>query len=132
MCRGPRPLGRRLLEANLMCKLSTRSFSLCKILWCLQKRKGNTWGETQEECVIPGSMENCRNLHGGKTAMPLLHRGWIQPIKTANIKHSWRNWSSWKQMIGQSFRSTWKKNYTWPNFTMHQLSNRLGIGRDPM
>ena len=30
-------------------------------------------------------------------------------MKTTNIVHLWRNWSSWKRMIGQSFRSTWKK-----------------------
>ena len=59
------------------------------------KKIGNTWGETQEEWVLPGSKENCRE----KTAMPLLHGERIQPMKT-NIEHSWRNWSSWKRRIG--------------------------------
>ena len=31
-----------------------------------KKRKGNTWGETQEECVFPGSKENYRELQGRK------------------------------------------------------------------
>ena len=52
-------------------------------------------------------------------------------IETINIEHSWRNWSSWKRMIGQSFKSTWK-DYTRPNVTKHQLSHRLGMGRDPI
>ena len=29
----------------------------------------------------------------------------VQPIKTINIEPLWRNWSSWKWMIGHSFRS---------------------------
>ena len=30
------------------------------------------------------------------------------------------------------FQEHLKKNYTWPNVTKHQLSNRLGMGRDPI
>ena len=56
--------GGRLQERNYMCKLLTRSSSLCKILHCLLKR--NNWGETQEECFLPGSKENCRELYGRK------------------------------------------------------------------
>ena len=48
--------------------------------------------------------------------MPLLHGGRIQPIQKTNIEYSWRNSSSWKRMIDQSFRSTWE-NYTRVNFT---------------
>ena len=36
---------------------------------CLQKKekkKRNTWGETQEEYILPGSNENCGDLHVGK------------------------------------------------------------------
>ena len=40
---------------NSMCRLSTRSSGLRNILRCLQKRKGNTWDEIQEECVLPVS-----------------------------------------------------------------------------
>ena len=58
--------GGRLLEANLMSKLPTRSSSIRKILQCLLKRKGNTWGETQEESVPTGSKKKCWNLHGRK------------------------------------------------------------------
>ena len=64
--KGPGPLGRRLLEAKSMGKLPTGSSGLHKILQCLQKRKGNTWGGTQEECILSGSKENCRNLHWKK------------------------------------------------------------------
>ena len=46
------------------------------------------------------------------------NRGRIERMKTTNIEHSWRNWSSWKPMIGQRFKSTWK-NYTWLNFGKH-------------
>ena len=31
-----------------------------------KKEKRNTWGETQEECVFPGSKKNSRELHGRK------------------------------------------------------------------
>ena len=41
------------------------------------------------------------------------------------------NWSSWKWMIGQSFRSTWK-NYTWPNITKHQHNSKLRIKWNPV
>ena len=64
----------------------------------------------------------------GENSYASVTRGGLQPMKTTNIALSRR---SWKRMIGQSFRSIWK-NYTWPNFTKHQLSNRLGIGRDSM
>ena len=57
--------------------------------------------------------------------------GRIESMKKTNIEHSWRNWSCWKPMIGQSFRSTWK-NYTRSNFTKHKLCNKLGMERDPM
>ena len=57
--------------------------------------------------------------------------GWIEPMTTPNIEHLGRYWTSWKPMIGQSFRTTWK-NYTRLNFTKHQLSNKLRMGRDPM
>ena len=43
----------------------------------------------------------------GESAMLLLHGGRIEQVTTTNIAHSLRNWSSWKPMIGQSFRSTW-------------------------
>ena len=87
-----------------------------------KKTKRNTWGETQEECVLPGSKENSRDLHWGKTALLLLHRRRIQSIKTTNIELSWRNWFSWKRMIGQGFRSISR-----PNFTKCQLNNKLRI-----
>ena len=102
--KGPGPLEGRMLEANSICKLLIRSSGLHKILWCLPKRKGNTWGM----CLSWKQGKLLRPIWK-KTATPLLHKRWIQPMKTTNIEHSWRNWSSWKQMIGQSFRSTWKK-----------------------
>ena len=37
-----------------------------------------------------------------------MHVGRIEPMTTPNIEHLWRNWSSWKPMIGQSFRNTEK------------------------
>ena len=50
--KGPRPHGRLLLKRNLMFKLPTRSSTLLKIMGYLWKRKGNSCGETQEECVL--------------------------------------------------------------------------------
>ena len=49
-----------------MCKRLTKSSGFHKTLRCLQKRKENTWGEMQEKCVLSGSKENYRNLHGRK------------------------------------------------------------------
>ena len=47
-----------------------------------------------------------------KAAMPLIYGGWIQPIRTTNIERSRRNWSSWKPMIDQRFRSNWKTTFS--------------------
>ena len=44
----------------------------------------------------------------GENSYASVAQRWIQPIKT-KIELSWRNWSSWKRMIGQIFRSTRKK-----------------------
>ena len=89
------------------------------------KRKRNNRGKTQEESVFPGTKENCKELYGRKVTL-LLHGGRIKPIKLTSTEHSRKNWSSWKPMIGQSFRSIWK-NYTQLNFIKHQFSNWLWV-----
>ena len=57
--KGSRPDGGRLLKRNQTIQL-TQDPVTCT------KRKGNTWGETQEECVFLGSKKNSRDLHGRK------------------------------------------------------------------
>ena len=53
--------------------------------------------------------------------MFLLHGEWIQSTQKMNTELLWSKRSYWNQMIGQSFRITWKKKYTWPNFSKHKL-----------
>ena len=54
-----------------------------------KKRKGNTCGETQEECVLPGSKKNCRDPHWRKQLHLCCNEGGrIQTIKITNIEHS--------------------------------------------
>ena len=60
--KGPNHMGEDCLK-EIKC-LQCRP-GLCKILQNLQKER-NTWGETQEECVIPGSKKNSRDLLGRK------------------------------------------------------------------
>ena len=95
-----------------------------------RKKKKEILGETQEECVHPGSKENYRELATSeKTVTPLLHRRQIKPITTTNIEYSWRNSSSWKPMRGQSFRNNWK---TTLDRILPSTSNKLGMVRHPV
>ena len=83
-----------------------RSYDVYKKKWkffmwntrgmCHFWKQGKLWGSTRE-----------------KTSTPLLYGGQTQPIKKTNIEHSWRNQSSWKRMIRQSSRSTWKTTLNW-------------------
>ena len=66
-------VGKRTLTT--LWKIASKKFNVQnadKILQLMQdlliftKKKGNTWGETQEKCVLPGRKENSRDLHGRK------------------------------------------------------------------
>ena len=60
----PSLLGGRLLEGNQMCRQDHPAYiRSCDVY---KTKNGNIWGETQEECVLPGSKENCREQHGRK------------------------------------------------------------------
>ena len=76
---------------------------------CVENRKLISFRSTWKKLH---SFLEARRIVGsymGEAVTPPLHGGRIEPMTTTNTEHSWRNWSSWKPMIGQSFRSTWKK-----------------------
>ena len=79
---------RKIARSNLDEQTANKIIQLTQDLVMFTKKKGNTWGETQEECVLPGSKETFWDLHGRK--QPRLW-GQIQPMKTTDMEHSWRN-----------------------------------------
>ena len=96
----------------------------------IDKKKGNTWSKTLDECVPPESKENSRVLYGRKHASVAWR---VDPI---NQENEYRALVEKKDPV----RTKWlakvsgspEKKYTWPNFSNHKLNKKLKMKRNPM
>ena len=115
-----------------MCKLLSKSPSLCKILWSLQKRKRNTWGETQKDFVFLEVRKIVGTYIGENSYTSVAQR--VDTINQDN-KYSalWEkltelepnNWPRFLEQLKKSYQATQEESKDTETGSVAKTENRL-------